>query len=877
MNKTPSEIKYQHKWIGSTINRNISLDIPAKILYNLCNIIVVSCYVLGGIFMNRRIKGILSTMCATVMCTACVSALAANSGMIIDHDCRGIENGYCYEYANNDSGSKPVLDFQTGGSFTCSWDNKNFFTASKGLRFAEAVDYKSLGKISVNYWRRIENESFYDKEKGFVRFGIRLHNANGDTFTILESDASANGSALTDDAAKYKKLTALKANDTYGDNIGSVGISGTEGMVSKDVDYTIYSCTSENKKGTSYICRRNETLAVNNDNDDFKTVKVSDKLDALTLADQNIGKITDITFFVESSYSKGSADIAVNNIFIENMPELAPDTDESNETCLSNYFTCERGGYYYLANDRGNGKLTITEPSQFKAEWDTHDNPWCAPVYECGKLFDNDADSKNLMESKIKFKMELDIDGIYFIASHAMIENPETADSYNETEIYIIDALKNWSVPQESPFIDVKTIDGETYDIYYTGNSYIGTGKGVKKSKYYFVNRNAKSNAANGTITVDHELAPFLDCIPAKEYVNGKPESLCAYVHGGSAKGTAKLVSNEVTIPDKPLHVYDAKRVDVNNDSHYSGRSQQAVGDKIYYAGGYEASMKGYTDKTLKCVWDSPITEGYIDSPDHYGIISFAVRKVFDTFSVIDFTGSRVYEGKEPLQISYSIDLGKQTNLSKRSQWLLGGTIECFNNNYLYANSDPDVTSFIQSRIIVADKVGEKLTSFFSYCGDDIKNPEDIGSIVSGGVKYNVKLVTDPKNNYATFFAVRDEEIAPVKADDTAEGCERYENSFIITDILSKIKTLGYDPGGIMNAEFTLYAHDTKGEAVINYVDIKAVSAESKEYTAEDVRIFQDFILGKSSDIPADAEYDLNGDGTWDTFDLCLMRKAIAK
>lgn len=47
-------------------------------------------------------------------------------------------------------------------------------------------------------------------------------------------------------------------------------------------------------------------------------------------------------------------------------------------------------------------------------------------------------------------------------------------------------------------------------------------------------------------------------------------------------------------------------------------------------------------------------------------------------------------------------------------------------------------------------------------------------------------------------------------------------------------------------------------------------------YTAQDLRDLSDFILGKSADSDLEGkDYDLDGDGIWSSFDLCLMRQKV--
>ncbi len=62
-----------------------------------------------------------------------------------------------------------------------------------------------------------------------------------------------------------------------------------------------------------------------------------------------------------------------------------------------------------------------------------------------------------------------------------------------------------------------------------------------------------------------------------------------------------------------------------------------------------------------------------------------------------------------------------------------------------------------------------------------------------------------------------------------------------------------------------------------NDAAVAETESQKYDYTAEDLNKLRDFILGKSKDISADIDYDVNSDGVWDSYDLCLMRKTIAK
>lgn len=53
--------------------------------------------------------------------------------------------------------------------------------------------------------------------------------------------------------------------------------------------------------------------------------------------------------------------------------------------------------------------------------------------------------------------------------------------------------------------------------------------------------------------------------------------------------------------------------------------------------------------------------------------------------------------------------------------------------------------------------------------------------------------------------------------------------------------------------------------------------ANDTNYTISDVTNLQDFLLAKEIPDLSEKNYDLNGDGIWDTFDFCLMKQAYTK
>lgn len=52
------------------------------------------------------------------------------------------------------------------------------------------------------------------------------------------------------------------------------------------------------------------------------------------------------------------------------------------------------------------------------------------------------------------------------------------------------------------------------------------------------------------------------------------------------------------------------------------------------------------------------------------------------------------------------------------------------------------------------------------------------------------------------------------------------------------------------------------------------VSGKFNSYKIDDAKELQDFLLAKDSDLSG-KNYDLNNDGVWNVFDLCLMKKKL--
>ncbi len=74
---------------------------------------------------------------------------------------------------------------------------------------------------------------------------------------------------------------------------------------------------------------------------------------------------------------------------------------------------------------------------------------------------------------------------------------------------------------------------------------------------------------------------------------------------------------------------------------------------------------------------------------------------------------------------------------------------------------------------------------------------------------------------------------------------------------------------------------ETSKNTVKNWLetnDFKSlVNTEKPLYTTEDLHNLQDFLLAKETPDLKGKKYDLDGDGVWSVFDLCLMRREVLK
>ena len=231
--------------------------------------------------------------------------------------------------------------------------------------------------------------------------------------------------------------------------------------------------------------------------------------------------------------------------------------------------------------------------------------------------------------------------------------------------------------------------------------------------------------------------------------------------------------------------------------------------------------------------------------------------------------------------IDYNIDLGELSDEKEDSNIIIGGQISCFNENVQtnlpYDGHSDIVREYSGYNIIVAD-------SFIRNPGKEINpslyvqdEPEKLGVIESGGVKYDAEIYYPDThiNGAPCIILTRQEPLKNVDAADVPEGHKRYVNTIDATDIVDQLKKFDIDPGEIENASFVLETYGNSGTAVINSADIRAAEAGEKTYTIDDITLLSDFLHGKTVDIPAGTDYDLNDDGIWNVYDLCIMRKEV--
>ena len=829
--------------------------------------------------MRKNIKHILSAMTAAAVCTVNLSFFTASSGMMIDHDSNGTENGYYYEFHGSGKNGDAEMSLETGCNFKCSWDNNENFTAARGLKFASPVEYSKLGSVMCRYYRSIDVSAFTN-DKGYARFGIRVRNSNGDTFTIMETDTGADSASSIKSDKTYKKIGEFDSYEIMND----YNIFGPSDGERYEIPYDIYS--HDDMDNLSVFCVRKKPIDINNDINDYRRISISDKLDAIAELGYDIGKVTDITFFLDASYTKGEAIIFTEDISIENMPETAPDEyDESDPVIVREYYEGVRDDNYYYISNRQKGQMEVVSPSLFKAEWDStennYDNP---PLFERGKIYEKGQDYKALAESSIEYAIKSDAKGEYSVNTYALLNGPST-DEYNyETEVFIVDGCQEWAVSEYAENTGTLKVDGEVYDVYYYLYGIEGSGKPTHISKYYFVNRNAEKNIKDGTLSVKHDMKPFIEHIHESDERLGTPEKLVVQLNGGVSSGSAELVKNNVVLPeyikDEKAYEKELRKIKLDNSSQ-----TKTIDGITYKALGEKAVMEGYAGEKINVSWDAS-SKGDWRYVNNDGQHLFRIGKEFSTLSwndlskpwsgVNDIIGN-VSAPDEHVMIDYNVDLGKLSDETEDSNYVLGGIIFCPDSEIREITIDT-LSKSHSYYVIVADSMIREPGTEIANVTATFRDPVKLGAIETNGVKYDV-TVYDPSNfsgDMSYVILTRQEPMKALTAE-SAEGHKRYAGSIDAEDIVSKLKKLDLDIDKIGSAYFMLDTFGNTGSAVINSVDVHNVKAEKAEYTADDLTKLSDFLHGKKVDIAEGTDYDLNDDGVWDVYDLCIMRKKLNK
>ena len=130
------------------------------------------------------------------------------------------------------------------------------------------------------------------------------------------------------------------------------------------------------------------------------------------------------------------------------------------------------------------------------------------------------------------------------------------------------------------------------------------------------------------------------------------------------------------------------------------------------------------------------------------------------------------------------------------------------------------------------------------------------------------------KNSYVApcIMLTRKESLKSTKSGDA----ENYRNTIDADDVVNKLSLLGFNLGNITSTNFSMEAAGNSGKAVINSVSLESVTTEKEGFTEEDVVKLTYFLEGKRITIPEGTDYDLNKDGVWDVFDLCMLKKEVA-
>ncbi|MBR0511127.1 MAG: hypothetical protein IJJ81_00960 [Ruminococcus sp.] len=811
--------------------------------------------------MGKHTKGFLSAVFSAALCTASIPLNAVKAEIIIDHDCSGIDKWYYFEIANSDKDSQPEFMLMPGGNYKCSWDNDEDFSAGRALKFASPVEYSDLANISYKYWKRIDIESFSSDDKSYVRFGVRLHNSRGDVFDILEIDYSPDKKSITEKQGGYKKIGELASKEILND----YSLLGPTYGESKDLAYSLYVRGNEDGKSSNFLCRRDEPMDVNNDIEDQRRININDKLNAIAAAGYDLGEITDIGLFLESSYSRGEATIYTYDISIENMPEIAADEyeDPSSPLIISEYDHGVRTGYYYGMNSTfSDDRMEVIAPSGFKAQWDSRENKYNNdPYFERGKQYERGQSYKAVSGSSMEYTMDFDAEGAFSVSTAAKFSSIEMPEYTLFNEFYIVDACsENWLPSQWPRKLGEFSAEGTEYDVYDGSVGMIGTGKEKVTKRYYFISKDAEANGKKGTVTAKHNMAPYMKYVYDKGAPIGCPDILVAQMNGGVSRGTAELVKCDVTFPDfiadEGEFERETRRIDISRFNNVI-----SVNGLVYGENGDSMTMKGYAGEDIECTWE-PFTSPAFASGDHEYSRNFYVG----LSEIMDVNGKYGVRNNESLLVDYCVSMGDITAISENNYWSAGAWIRCCNEKAMPGTASSD--EYDGCEIVVADKLEGELTGRKSDCLD----PQNVGTIESNGVKYDV-ILTMPEvkeNNIQYVLLKRQKQLDPVPGTEN-----RYAGTIDAADITRKLGGLGIETYDIWSAYFSLDVYGNEGTAVINSADVRKVNKKEAVYSDDDLNYLRDFVLGKKADIPEGKDYDLNGDGKWDIYDLSLMRKEL--
>ena len=102
--------------------------------------------------------------------------------------------------------------------------------------------------------------------------------------------------------------------------------------------------------------------------------------------------------------------------------------------------------------------------------------------------------------------------------------------------------------------------------------------------------------------------------------------------------------------------------------------------------------------------------------------------------------------------------------------------------------------------------------------------------------------------------------------------------------LLMSIAVMGFTSCGTVaenstaSAEVTAVSLSAPNKAAASALENTEAAPSRYTYTAEDICNLQDFLLGKpTEEVLTGKPYDLDRDGRWDTFDLCLMRSEVIR